>query len=262
MNHQDARTALITGASGGIGYELAKLFADDGINVVLVARSRSKLEEFASKLKSRAHVFATDLSKPSAANELYDFTKKNSIRVDYLINNAGFGIRKSFVDTDLKDILEMVNLNITSLTHLTRLFLPAMIQQKSGRILNVASTAAFQPGPWMAVYYATKAYVLSFSEALAYELKDSGVTVTTLCPGPTRTGFQARAGSEDMQLMKSKVLAAMDAAPVAKAGYDAMMNGKNLIIPGFVNHMLAIGARVGPRNISTAIAGNLNKSKK
>ena len=156
----------------------------------------------------------------------------------------------------------MVDLNISALTHLTRLFLPAMIQRKSGRILNVASTASFQPGPWMAVYYATKAYVLSFSEALAYELQDSGVTVTTLCPGPTRTGFQARAGSDDMPLMKNKVMAVMEAAPVAKAGYDAMMSGKKVIIPGFVNHMLAIGAKLGPSSISTAIAGNLNKKKK
>ena len=263
MNHQEARTALITGASGGIGYELAKLFAADGINLVLIARTRDKLETLASELKSiQTHVFVADLSLKSKADELYDFTQQNSIRIDYLVNNAGFGIRNSFADTDVKDILEMLDLNVTALTHLTRLFLPAMLQQKYGRILNVASTAAFQPGPWMSVYYASKAYVLSFSEALSFELKDTGVTVTALCPGPTGTGFQERASGESMRLMKSKMMAVMEAAPVAKAGYDAMMSGKKVIIPGLMNQVLAIGAKVGPTSMSTAIAGNLNKNKK
>jgi uncharacterized protein len=263
MNRQEGKTALITGASGGIGYELAKLFASDGINLVLVARSREKLESFASELKGiQALAFAADLSKTSAAEEVFHFTQKNSLTIDFLVNNAGFGIRNSFVDTSAADIHEMIDLNVSALTYLTRLYLPGMIQRKSGRILNVASTAAFQPGPWMAVYYATKAYVLSLSEALAHELKDTGVTVTTLCPGPTRTGFQARAGAQDMQLMKSKMMAVMEAAPVAKAGYDAMMSGKNVIIPGFVNHMLALGAKIGPTAMSTSIAGKLNKNKR
>jgi len=256
------KTALITGASGGIGYELAKLFAADGINLVLVARSRGKLEAFASELKSiEAHVCALDLSQPDAPAEVFDFTQKKSLRIDYLVNNAGFGIRNSFDATDTGEILEMLHLNVTALTHLTRLFLPTMLEQKSGRILNVASTAAFQPGPWMTVYYATKAYVLSFSEALAHELKNTGVTVTTLCPGPTRTGFQQRAGAENIQLMKSKMMAVMDAQNVAQSGYQGMMSGKKVIVPGFINRMLAIGARVGPRDWSAAIAGSMNKNK-
>jgi short-subunit dehydrogenase len=257
--------ALITGASGGIGYELAKLFAQDKINLVLVARSREKLDAFASELQQKhsitAKVFAADLTQSSASVELFEFTKRESIGIDYLVNNAGFGIRRAFSETETEQILEMIDLNVTSLTHLTRLYLPQMLNQKSGKILNVASTAAFQPGPWMAVYYATKAYVLSFSEALSNELNKTGVTVTALCPGPTPTGFQQRAGAQNMQLMKSKILPALDAETVAKRGYEGMMRGKRVVIPGFMNRILALGARVGPRDWSTAIAGSMNKSK-
>ena len=259
------KTALITGASGGIGYELAKLFAKDQTNLVLVARSREKLEEFASDLQQKhsitVKVYAIDLSKPSAPSEVFSYTEKETIRVDYLINNAGFGIRDSFASSDTNQILEMIQLNISALTHLTKLYLPQILQQKSGKILNVASTAAYQPGPWMAVYYATKAYVLSLSEALSNELSKTGVTVTTLCPGPTPTGFQQRAGATNIQLMKSKVVAVLDAAAVAKQGYEGMMRGKKVIIPGFMNRLLALGARVGPRDWSTAIAGSMNKNK-
>jgi len=258
-------TALITGASGGIGYELAKLFAKDRINLVLVARSREKLEEFASELQQKhsitAKVLAIDLSQSSAPEEAFLFTEKEGIGIDYLVNNAGFGIRDGFASTDTNQILEMIHLNIAALTHLTKLYLPRMLQQKSGKILNVASTAAFQPGPWMAVYYATKAYVLSFSEALSNELNKTGVTVTTLCPGPTPTGFQKRAGAQNIQLMKSKMVPALNAEAVAKQGYEGMMKEKKVIIPGFMNRLLAIGARVGPRDWSTAIAGSLNKNK-
>jgi short-subunit dehydrogenase len=261
-----AKTALITGASSGIGYELAKLFAKDQTDLVLVARSREKLEEFASDLQQKhsitARVFAIDLSQASAPAEVFSFTEKQAINVDYLINNAGFGVRDGFASTDINQILEMIQLNIAALTHLTKLYLPNMLNQKSGKILNVASTAAFQPGPWMAVYYATKAYVLSFSEALANELAKTGVTVTTLCPGPTPTGFQKRAGAQNIQLMKSKILPALDAAVVAKQGYEGMMREKKVIIPGFMNRLLALGARVGPRDLSTAIAGAMNKNKK
>jgi short-subunit dehydrogenase len=260
-----AKTALITGASSGIGYELAKLFAKDQTNLVLVARSQEKLEKFASDLQQKhsinARVFAVDLSQPSAPAEVFSFTEKEAIGIDYLINNAGFGIRDSFEASDTNQILEMIQLNMAALTHLTKLYLPHMLQQKSGKILNVASTAAFQPGPWMAVYYATKAYVLSLSEALSNELSKTGVTVTTLCPGPTPTGFQQRAGAQNIQLMKSKVVSVLDAAAVAKQGYEGMMRGKKVIIPGFMNRLLALGARLGPRDLSTAIAGSLNKNK-
>ena len=264
MQKEVNQTALITGASGGIGLELARLFAADGIHLVLVARTQDALEKLASELQSahsiRTRVIAADLSHPSAPDELYKTLQDESIPVDYLINNAGFGIRENFERNDLKDILEMLQLNITALTHLTRLFLPGMLTKKFGKIMNVASTAAFQPGPWMAVYYATKAYVLSLSEALHHELKDTGVIVTALCPGPTRTGFQARAGAKDIQLMKSKMMAVMDAASVAKIGYDGMRKNKRVVIPGLMNRLLGTPL-IWPRGIAAAIAGSMNKAK-
>jgi len=258
-------TALITGASSGIGLELAKLFAKDGIDVVLVARSLDKLNRLAGDLESahsiRANVFACDLALPGAAEDLFSRTQAASLRVDFLINNAGFGLRGSFVQNDLKQLLEMLQVNVVALTHLTKLYLNDMVTRKSGKVLNVASTAAYQPGPWMAVYYATKAYVLNFSEALSNELSGTGVTVTALCPGPTRTGFQERAGAKDMQLMKSKVMAAMDAVSVAEKGYEGLMKNKRVIIPGVMNRVVATAARIGPRDWSTAIAGSMNKTK-
>ena len=260
------KTALITGASGGIGLELARLFAADKIHVVLVARSADKLEQIAAELQAAHSIDATvlpaDLSLSAAPQQIYDHTKQRGIAIDYLVNNAGFGIREKFVKTSLKDILEMVQLNISALTHLTRLYLAHMLERNSGRILNVSSTAAYQPGPGMSVYYATKAYVSSFSEALSYELRETGVTVTALCPGPTWTGFQERAGAKNSSLMKSKTLKPMDAATVARAGYQAMRNGKRVVIPGVMNRIVAKGAMIGPRRIVTAMAGSLNDSKK
>ena len=265
MQKKVRQTALITGASGGIGWELAKLFAADGINVVLIARTREKLEQLASNLESvhsiQAKVIAADLALSSTPADIFNITQQESIEIDFLVNNAGFGIRESFEHTDLKEILEMLQVNVTALTHLTRLFLDSMLSRKNGKILNVASTAAFQPGPWMAVYYATKAYVLSLSEALHYELRGTGVSVTVLSPGPTRTGFQERAGAKDIQLMKSRFMAVMDALTVAKKGYEGMMNNRKVVIPGLMNRILATGAHMGPRGIATAIAGSLNKTK-
>jgi uncharacterized protein len=258
-------TALITGASGGIGLELSKLFAADGNDVVLVARTRDKLDRLADELQSRysiqAIVIPADLSAPSAPNEIFRITQERNIHIGFLVNNAGFGIRESFEKTELNEILEMIQVNITALTHLSRLFLPAMIANKSGKILNLASTAAFQPGPWMAAYYATKAYVLSLSEALHNELRASGIGVTALCPGPTPTGFQQRAGANDTRLMKSKVMAKMDARQVAEKGYAGMLKNKRVVVPGFVNQLLAAGAHIGPRSLSAAIAGSLNRPK-
>ena len=260
------QTALITGASGGIGLELARLFAADRIDVVLVARSAAKLERLAQELRQTHGISATaipmDLARPDSPQQLFDATNTRGLRIGYLLNNAGFGIRQPFINTELKDILEMVQLNIRAVTHLTKLYVHEMLAAKQGKILNVASTAAYQPGPNMNVYYATKAYVLSFSEALSYELRNTGVTVTALCPGPTWTGFQERAGSKDMQLMKSKMMRAMDAAAVARQGYEAMMKGKRVIIPGFMNRVVAKAAMVGPRSFATAIAGGLNENKK
>jgi len=251
-----ADTALVTGASGGIGEELAKLIASKGVDLVLVARSGDKLQRLAESLtaahKVQVHCLALDLSTPSSAAQVESFLESKKLSIDFLINNAGFGTFGPFVESDLAGELGQIQLNVTTLTHLTRLLLPAMVRRGKGRILNVASTAAFQPGPMMAVYYATKAYVLSFSEALANELKGTGVTSTCLCPGPTSTGFNARAklGSGGM-LSKKSVM--MEAATVARRGYDGMMKGRRLVIPGLLNKMLAHSTRMGTRGLSASI---------
>src|SRR5581483_11195724 len=187
--NSNRKTALVTGASSGIGMEFARLLARDGYHVFLVARSEEPLKVMAREIGS-ATVLVADLASPDAPRHVFD----SAGPVDILINNAGFGLSGAFAETDLGRELEMIQVNIAALTALTKLFLKPMIERRSGRIVNVASTAAFQPGPLMAVYYATKAYVLSFSEAVADELRGSGVTVTALCPGPTATGFAERAG--------------------------------------------------------------------
>src|SRR6266550_6618870 len=214
-------TALITGASSGIGLDLARLFAKDGHDVILVARSEGKLREVAAGLERdfgvKAHVIVADLARPDAPRQLFDALP---VDVDVLVNNAGFGVTGPFAGTDLAKELEMIQVNVVALTHLTKLLLPPMIARRRGRVLNVASTAAFQPGPLMAVYYATKAYVLSFSEAIADELRDSGVSVTALCPGPTETGFAAAANVGATRLFTMSKPA--DSRAVAEAGYEAM----------------------------------------
>jgi len=213
-----SKTALITGASGGIGYELALLFARDQYDCVLVARSRDKLDELAARLESefrvKTLVVAKDLSKPSTVDEIYEEVTAASLKVDALVNNAGFPVYGRFVETDLQAELEMLQVNVVALTALTKLFLRGMVERGTGHVLNLASTAAFVPGPLMAVYYASKAYVLSFSEALANELKGTGVTVTALAPGPTRSGFQERGKLEDARLVRGSLA---DAASVALA---------------------------------------------
>jgi uncharacterized protein len=238
--------ALITGASGGIGYELAKLMAADKNDLVLVARSEGKLKELAGELSAKygisVQVISKDLSQPGSSQEVFEQLK--STRIDYLVNNAGYGLFGNFWETDPKKELEMIELNVVSLTQLTKLFLPQMIERKQGRILNVASTAAFQPGPLMAVYYATKSYVLHFSEALAEELEGTGVTVTTLCPGPTETGFQKQAEMQGSRLIKRKIA---DSASVARVGYAAMLRGKRVVIPGLRNKLMAQSVRFSPR---------------
>lgn len=249
-------TALVTGASGGIGEEFAKLLASKGVDLVLVARSGDKLERIAGALTSahqvQVHCLPIDLSAASAPAQVESFLESKKLSVDYLLNNAGFGTFGPFVESDLAGELGQIQLNVVTLTHLTRLVLPAMVKRGKGRILNVASTAAFQPGPMMAVYYATKAYVLSFSEAIANELKGTGVTSTCLCPGPTSTGFNERAklGNGGM-LSKKSVM--MDAATVARRGYDGMMKGRRLVIPGVLNKMLAHSTRMGTRGLSASI---------
>jgi short-subunit dehydrogenase len=244
-------TALITGASNGIGLELAKIHAGKGGNLVLVARNKNRLNEIKYELerlhKIKVHVTGKDLSAPNAAQEVYNETTERKIEVDYLINNAGFGDFGFFIETDWNKELQMINLNITALTRFSKLYLKDMVKRKSGRIMNVASTAAFQPGPTMAVYYATKAYVLSFSEAIANEVSDKGVTVTALCPGPTESGFQDAAAMHESALVKNKKLPA--SKDVAAYGYNAMLKGKSVAIHGFMNYMMANSVRFLPRNL-------------
>lgn len=242
------KTALVTGASSGIGYELSKLFGRDGYKVILVARREEELKKLAEKLPN-SQVIAMDISKPGAPREL--LKKLEGTEIDVLVNNAGYGLLGEFSKTDLSSEIQMIHLNILSLTELTKLVLPQMLARRSGKILNVASTAAFQPGPLMAVYYATKAYVLSFSEAIAEELRDTGVTVTTLCPGPTRTEFADVAKMGKSKLFKSA--AVMDAAPVAEAGYEGLMAGKRIVVPGIANRMMIQSLRVSPRSLVTKI---------
>src|SRR6266699_6085456 len=250
------KTALITGASIGIGRELAKLFAQDGYALVLVARNGPRLSEFADELQRQFGIAAKpiplDLTSPAAPQFLFDQLTREGIQVDVLVNNAGYGKLGAFADVALEEQLGQVQLNITALTHLTKLFLGPMLERKSGKILNVASTAGFQPGPLMAVYYATKAYVISFSEALANELKGTGVTVTCLCPGATDTGFQGRAGTEQTVLFRK--MRPMDAGTVARDGYRGLMAGKILVISGLRNRLLAESIRLAPRKLVTAIS--------
>ena len=250
------QSALITGASGGIGYELAKLFAKDHHNVVLVARSAPKLTQFADELQRQFGVSAKavplDLTAAPAPQFLFDQLQREGIAVDFLVNNAGYGVLGEFSKVPLEDSLGQIQLNVTALTHLTRLFLGPMIERHSGKIMNVASTAGFQPGPLMAVYYATKAYVILFSEGLANELKGSGVTVTCLCPGPTDTGLQARAGTENTRLFKT--FKPMDAKTVARDGYRGLIADKTLVVSGFRNWLLAESVRFSPRKLVTAVS--------
>ncbi len=242
------KTALITGASGGIGYELSKLFAADGYDVVLVARSGDKLQALAADLSRsygvQAVVLAYDLSDPASVEAIAADVQRQNMTVDVLVNNAGFGLLGRFTELDWQEQWSMLNLNVMALTALTRQFLPAMIARGWGRVLNIGSTASFQPVPSMAVYGATKAYVLSFSEALAQEVKGTGVTVTALCPGMTRTGFQARAQIVRMRIF---MLGSMSAGQVAQIGYRALMRGRAVIMPGFFNQLVAFTVRLTPR---------------
>ncbi|MGA7382605.1 MAG: SDR family oxidoreductase [Terriglobales bacterium] len=253
------KTALITGGSDGIGYELAKLFANDHHNLVLVARNVDKLARVTDELQRQfgisAKAIPLDLTASPAPQFLFDQLQREGVAIDILVNNAGYGVFGEFEKIPLEQALGQIQLNVAALTQLTKLFLGPMRERRSGRILNVASTAGFQPGPLMAVYYATKAYVISFSEALANELKETGVTVTCLCPGATDTGFQGRAGTEKTILFKK--LRPMDAKTVARDGYRGVMAGKTLVISGFRNWLLAESLRISPRKLVTAVSRKL-----
>ena len=257
-------TALITGASNGIGLELAKVHASKGGDLVLVARNKAKLDELKSTLeneyKVKVYTIGKDLSATNAANEVYNETIHQNIQIDYLINNAGFGEFGLFTDTDWNKELQMINLNITTLTAFTKLYLQDMVKRRSGKIMNVASTAAFQSGPTMAVYFATKAYVLSFSEAVNNEVSDKGVTITTLCPGATESGFQATAAMEESRLVKGRKLPSSE--EVAQYGYAAMMKGKTVAIHGLMNWILANSVRFTPRSIVVKITRKIQDKAK
>ena len=262
MNTGARKVALVTGASGGIGMAIAECFARDGHDVVIVARSGAALDAIAADWQRRhgvrVTVHAVDLAKPAGAQELFDAVTGSGIAIDFLVNNAGYGLFGEFKDSELKADVAMMTLNMLAPTVLTRRFLPQIIARR-GRIMNVASTAAFQPGPYMAVYYATKAYVLSLSEALGSELSTTGVTVTALCPGPTASGFQDKAAMHDSGLVKGKHLPSSES--VGAAGYRAMMAGKRVYIPGVMNKLMAASVRVSPRNLVTRVVKAMSAPK-
>jgi short-subunit dehydrogenase len=250
-------TALITGASGGIGLELARLCAAAGNDVVLVARRQGELEDLAGNLtrehRVSARAIAADLADLGAPKAIFEAVGA----VDVLINNAGFGLLGAFAETDWNTEARMIQVNITALAHLTKLYLPGMLVRRRGRILNVASTAAFVPGPFMAMYYASKAMVFSFTLAIAAELEGTGVTATALCPGPTATHFGEVAGNSGSKLFKG---AAMSPAEVAREGFAAMMAGKPEAIAGSRNRWMIWSTRFAPRRMLAGIAKRLNSA--
>lgn len=250
-----SETALVTGASSGIGYEFAKILAKKKCDLILVARNRERLEEIARELHQhhlvKVKIIAKDLSLLNSIDEIQREIESEKIQIDYLINNAGFGDFGPFTESDWDKEQRMINLNITALTYLTKVIGQKMVARGTGRICNVASTAAFQPGPLMAVYYATKAYVLSFSEAIAEEFRGTGVTVTALCPGATASGFQEAANMSNSRLVKNRRLPT--AAEVAQFGYDAMMRGRTVAIHGWVNFLMAESVRFAPRGLVTKL---------
>jgi uncharacterized protein len=240
--------ALVTGASSGIGADLTRELARDGHDLVLTARTLAPMQALAAELESLGAstvVIPADLSQPGAAATLASTVGARGLRVDVLVNNAGLGALGRFDRMDPGRIGEMLQVNIVALTELTRLLLPGMVARRRGKVLLVASTASFQPGPRMSVYFASKAYVLSFGEALAYELRGTGVTVTTLCPGATATNFFKVAGAGDFALRPS-----MSAAAVARIGYRACKAGRRVVITGILNRILAVASRFAPHSIT------------
>jgi short-subunit dehydrogenase len=252
MNHQ---WALITGASAGIGRELADIFSRNAFNLVLIARSESRLRQLAIELQNRhkieVRILSMDLGRPKAAAEI--FQNAGDLPISVVVNNAGFGSYGPFATTDLVLITDMMQVNMTALVELTHLFLPPMLQRRSGRILNVASTAAFQPGPTVNIYYASKAFVYSFSYALAEELVGTGVSVTALCPGMTRTEFFDRAHIRPKQGWPM-----MDARTVAEIGYRGLMKGKRIVIPGVLNQVASFLAKRAPARLTSVIVRRLH----
>ena len=256
-----SETALITGASSGIGLELAKLFAQSGRNLILVARSKDKLEKLRTDLVEQHNVhievIVADLAEIDAAVSLVDEINSRKLVVDILVNNAGFGELGQFGEISLERQMNMVRLNVVTVVQLSRLLLPEMLKRKNGGILNVGSTAAFQPGPNMAVYYATKAFVLSFSEAIHEELRESNIKVVCLSPGPTKTGFGEDSGMSATKVFTSN---AMDSESVAKAGFDAYESNRAIVIPGFKNKFGAFLTRLVPRSLTRKLVKGLQST--
>lgn len=261
MAQRSGRTALVTGASAGLGRDFARLFAADGHDVVLVARRRDRLEELAAELEHggsgiRAHVLPADLTDRDAPVQVHDHLQANGIEIEFLVNNAGFGTNGPFAELDAQRELDQVAVNIGALTHLTRLFLPAMIARGRGRILNVGSAAGFQAGPYMATYYASKAYVIHFSEALAYELADTGVTVTVSCPGPVATEFGDISGNGTSNLFAGHVASSEG---ITREAYQAMMKGKRMIVHTVRRRIMMQSLRLSPRRLVHAVTARLNQ---
>jgi short-subunit dehydrogenase len=256
-----AQVALITGASAGLGLEFAKLFAADRHDLVLVARRRDRLDALALELSGasgvRVHVIAADLMDPAAPGQIVDDVRRLGLEIEFLVNNAGFGSHGAFWKLDAARERGMVEVNITALVVLTRAFLPDMVRRGHGRILNLGSAAGFQPGPFMSGYYATKAFVNTFTEGLAYELKGTGVTATVSCPGATATEFAAVAGNQNSRLFR---MGATTAAVVAAEAYRAMHAGTPMIVHGLRTKLAVWSAAVSPRSLVTAIAAALNKT--
>ncbi len=254
-------SVLITGASNGIGKEFAEIFAANSYNIVLVARSADKLHKIAENLKSKYKVqvivLVQDLSVPNSALKIYKELKNREIVVDILINNAGFGDFGQFIDGNLQTTTEMINLNVTTLTEMTSLFLQDMKQQNSGKILNVASTAAFQPVPDLAVYAATKAYVLHFTEALHYELRNTNIAVSVLAPGPTVTGFAKRANAENVSFLNK----GMTSKRVAQIGYNGLMKNKMTVVVGFKNKLMSLSHTIPSRSLLVKVVGKIFSAK-
>ncbi|MBN1542201.1 SDR family oxidoreductase [candidate division KSB1 bacterium] len=255
------QTALVTGASSGIGREIAEILIDHGYSVVVTARTEATLTSLKEKAKTSGQVIAIplDLAHPNGADRLVEKLNQEGIQIDLLINNAGFGDYTLFHLADWSKIADMLQLNITALTRLTHLLLPGMIERGSGRILNVASVASFFPGPLMAVYYATKAYVLSFSEALANETQDTGVTVTTLCPGPTESGFQETANMNHTRVAQQFKMP--DSRSVAEFGVRAMLAGKRVAIHGWMNRLFIFAQRFLPRSLVLTAVRRVQESR-
>lgn len=253
------KTVLITWASSGIGYEMARIFAREGYNLVLVARDRKALKNLEAELpRTKVEIIVKDLSIPISPKEIYDELKEKNISVDILVNNAGFGDFGYFHEIDIEKEKQMIDLNVKALTELTYLFGRDMVKRGRGKILNVASTAAFQPGPLMSVYFATKHYVLAFSEWIAEEWEDFWVQVMALCPGPTETGFVNAANARKNQMFKKKLPTARE---VAQFGYDSLIGGKRVAIHGFMNRVTAQSVRFMPRNLITKMVKMMQEGK-